>query len=106
VDNAIKFTPEGGCVRVWARMDGERAVGAVVVGVTDSGPGIPAERRERLFEMYQGGSSIVARRPGSGIGLAFCKLAVEAHGGRIWVESELGQGSTFLLTVAIAGEAG
>jgi signal transduction histidine kinase len=106
VDNAIKFTPDAGRVRVWARRDEERAAGAVVVGVTDSGPGIPPERQERLFEMYQGASSTMGRRPGSGIGLAFCKLAVEAHGGQIWVESEPGQGSTFLLTIAIAGEAG
>jgi len=106
VDNAIKFTPDGGRVRVWARRDEEQAAGAVVVGVTDSGPGIPPERQERLFEMYQAGSSTVARRPGSGIGLAFCKLAVEAHGGRIWVESEPGQGSTFMVTMAIAGNAG
>jgi signal transduction histidine kinase len=106
VDNAIKFTPDGGRVRVWARRDEERASGAVLVGVTDSGPGISPERQEQLFDMYQGGGSTMGRRPGSGIGLAFCKLAVEAHGGRIWLESELGQGSTFLVTMAIAGESG
>ncbi len=107
VDNAIKFTPEGGRVQVWARTDGEQAPGAVLVGVTDSGPGIPSDRQERLFDTYQGGNSTMGRRPGSGIGLAFCKLAVEAHGGRIRVDSEPGQGSTFLLTMPIVdGEGG
>ena len=105
VDNAIKFTPDGGQVRVWARLDGERAPGAVLLGVTDSGPGIAPQDQERLFVMYQRSGS-TGRRPGSGVGLAFCKLAVEAHGGRIWIESEPGRGSTFLLTASIMGEAG
>jgi NtrC-family two-component system sensor histidine kinase KinB len=106
VDNAVKFTPDGGCVRVWARLETEQAPGAVLVGVTDSGPGIAPEVQERLFQLYERSGSTVSRRPGSGVGLAFCKLAVEAHGGRIWVESEPGQGSTFILNMAIADGAG
>lgn len=106
VDNALKFTPDGGQVRVWARLDPELAPGAVLVGVTDSGPGIAPADQERLFQMYVRSSSTAGRRPGSGVGLAFCKLAVEAHGGRIWVESEPGQGSTFLLTMGIVDRAG
>jgi signal transduction histidine kinase len=76
------------------------------MGVTDSGPGIAAADQERLFQMYERSGSAASRRPGSGVGLAFCKLAVDAHGGRIWVESEPGQGSTFMLTVGIVGQAG
>jgi signal transduction histidine kinase len=106
VDNALKFTPDDGQVRVWARLDPELAPGAVLVGVTDSGPGIAPADQERLFQMYERSGLTASRRPGSGVGLAFCKLAVEAHGGRIWVESEPGQGSTFMLTMGIVGPGG
>jgi signal transduction histidine kinase len=106
IDNAIKFTPDGGQVRVWALQDPERFPDAVLVGVTDSGPGITPEDQKRLFRMYEGSGSLMGRRPGSGVGLAFCKLAVDAHSERIWVESVPGEGSTFLLTMGISGEAG
>ena len=106
IDNAIKFTPDGGHVRVWARQGRERAPDAVLVGVTDSGPGISPEDQQRLFKMYERSGSVMGRRRGSGVGLAFCKLAVDAHGERIWIESEPGKGSTFLLTLGIAGEDG
>ena len=104
IDNAIKFTPERGHVRVWARRGRERAPGAILVGVTDSGPGIAPEDQERLFQMYQRSGTAAMRKPGSGVGLAFCRLAVEAHGQRIWVESVPGRGSSFLLTMGIADE--
>jgi signal transduction histidine kinase len=106
IDNAIKFTPERGHVRVWARRGRERAPGAILVGVSDSGPGILPEDQERLFRMYERSGSAAKRKPGSGVGLAFCKLAVEAHGERIWVESVPGKGSSFLLTMAIADDVG
>lgn len=106
IDNAIKFTPERGHVRVWARRGRARAPGAVLVGVTDSGPGISPEDQVRLFQMYGRTGSATGRRPGSGVGLAFCKLAVEAHGERIWVESAPGKGSSFLLSMSIADEIG
>ena len=106
IDNAIKFTPDGGHMRVWARRGRKLAPGAVLVGVTDSGPGIAPEDQQRLFQMYERSGSTTGRRPGSGVGLAFCKLAIEAHGQRIWVESEPGKGSTFLLTMAVMGGAG
>jgi len=101
VDNAIKFTPDGGYVRLWARPDPESASFRLLVGVTDTGPGIPAEAQPRLFEKFQQVASIAGRRPGTGLGLPFCKLAVEAHGGRIWVESDVGKGSTFIMTLPI-----
>ena len=106
IDNAIKFTPARGHVRVWARRGRERAPGAVLVGVSDSGPGISPEDQERLFRMYQRSGAAAGRRPGSGLGLAFCKLAVEAHGERIWVESVPGKGSSFLLTMGIVDDIG
>lgn len=95
VDNAIKFTPDGGIIQIWARPD-PRNDRALLLGVTDTGPGIPPEEHPRLFEKFQQ-TSITGRRKGTGLGLPFCKLAVEAHGGEIWVESEGGMGTTFVI---------
>jgi signal transduction histidine kinase len=99
VDNAIKFTPDGGEVKLWARCDAEQAPDALLLGVSDTGPGIPLEAQSRLFTKFQQIGSIEGRRSGSGLGLAFCKLAVEAHGGRIWVDSVPGKGSAFILAL-------
>lgn len=89
--NAVKFTYEGS-VRVQAR--GED--GGVLISVTDTGEGLPEGDRERIFDKF---SQVEARSEGhttgTGLGLTFVKLAVEAHGGKVWVESELGKGSTF-----------
>lgn len=101
LDNAIKFTPDGGHIRLWARPDPESAPDRLHVGVSDTGPGIPPEEQPRLFEKFQQVSSVEGRRAGTGLGLPFCKLTVEAHGGRIWVESEVGKGSTFIMTLPI-----
>lgn len=94
VDNAIKFTPAGGeiCVTACHRPES----GQVHVSVIDSGPGIPPEMQERLFNKFVT-SDIPGR--GTGLGLVFCRLAVEAHGGRIWVESEPGKGTTFTFSL-------
>jgi two-component system phosphate regulon sensor histidine kinase PhoR len=78
--NAIKFTPRGGRVRVTAEQNGEW----VTVGVLDTGPGIPPEERERVFERFYRGD-LARGSPGTGLGLAIAKHIVEAHGGRIWV---------------------
>jgi signal transduction histidine kinase len=96
VGNAVKFTPRGGRARVRVA----RASSGPEVRVSDTGPGIPAEFHERIFEKF--GQARGDGRPGvrsSGLGLTFCKLAVEAHGGRIHLESEVGKGSTFRFTV-------
>jgi signal transduction histidine kinase len=76
----------------------------MLVGVSDSGPGIPAEEQHRLFEKFQQIPSVVGRRSGTGLGLGlpFCKLAVEAHGGQIWAESEVGKGSTFMMRLPVS----
>jgi signal transduction histidine kinase len=101
LDNAIKFTPDGGHVQLWAKADPDSA-DAVLIGVKDTGPGVPSEELHRLFEKFQQVSSVTGRRVGTGLGLPFCKLAIEAHGGQIWVESEVGKGSTFIMRLPAA----
>ena len=71
------------------------------VSVQDTGIGIPLELQENLFQKFVVGGQEAS---GSGLGLAFCKLAVEAHGGHIWVDSEPGEGATFTFTLPIAAE--
>jgi heavy metal sensor kinase len=96
IENAIKFTPAGGTVHVtsWRR---ESEVG---VTVSDEGPGIPAEDREHLFDRYYRVDSVRGRKVrGSGLGLAICHEVALAHGGRIWLESTVGTGSTFFLAL-------
>ncbi len=91
LSNAVKFTPAGGEVDVSAtRLNGE-----VRVSVADTGPGIAPEDRDRIFEEFQQSETGVGHREGTGLGLALSKRFVELHGGRIWLESELGRGSTF-----------
>jgi signal transduction histidine kinase len=95
LSNAVKFTPAGGAVDVSAmRVDGE-----VRVSVTDSGPGIAPKDQDRIFEAFQQTDAGVEQREGTGLGLALSKRLIEFHGGRIWVESTLGNGSTFVFTL-------
>jgi signal transduction histidine kinase len=95
--NAIKFTPEGGMITVTARLCAEPAI---LFAVADSGEGIPREAFERIFEKFvQVENRQSGRTRSAGLGLASCKVAVEAHGGRIWVESEPEKGSTFFFTI-------
>jgi len=97
VGNAIKFTPEGGTVCLEAMREdppGEKPM--LVVSVSDTGPGISPEIQDRLFQKFVTSRN---KESGSGVGLAFCRLAVQAHGGRIWVESESGYGTTFKFTL-------
>ena len=97
LSNAVKFTPKGGCIDVAsARVNGE-----VRVSVTDTGPGIAPEDHERIFEEFQQTEVGVDQREGTGLGLALSKRLVELHRGRIWVESEPGEGSRFVFTLPI-----
>ncbi|PYK49848.1 MAG: hypothetical protein DME20_05765 [Verrucomicrobia bacterium] len=97
VGNAVKFTPEGG--RVWVRADSKD--GAVCVEVGDTGPGIPAEDQERIFLEFQQAGTDAGKPQGTGLGLALAKKFVEMHGGKIWLESELGKGSRFFFRLPI-----
>jgi len=99
VGNALKFVSSGGNVRVSASADGE----AIEIAVSDDGRGIDPADLPHLFDRYWKGRSKGGH--GAGLGLYIAKGIVEAHGGRIWVESELGRGSTFHFTIPIAREA-
>ena len=95
LSNAVKFTPEGGSVDVSAA----KVNGEVRVAVADTGPGLAADDQERIFEEFQQTETGIEQREGTGLGLALSKRFVELHGGRIWVDSELGTGSTFVFTL-------
>ncbi|MGE5305319.1 MAG: GAF domain-containing protein [Alphaproteobacteria bacterium] len=97
VGNAIKFTSQGG--RVWVRADAPS--GAVRVEVGDTGPGIAPEDQERIFLEFQQAGSDAGKPQGTGLGLALAKKFVEMHGGKIWLESEVGKGSRFFFTIPI-----
>jgi signal transduction histidine kinase len=98
LSNAVKFTPPGGHIQVTASSAG----GQALVSVQDTGPGIAPEDQERIFEEFrQAGSSNAAHQEGTGLGLALSKRFVELHGGRLWVESVLGEGSTFRFTLPL-----
>jgi signal transduction histidine kinase len=98
--NAIKFT-EKGHVGVHAKLEG----GNVTLGVSDTGPGIAAAEQDKIFEEFQQAESTIKRaKGGTGLGLAIAKRIAEMHGGRIWLESELGKGSTFWVSIPLRVE--
>jgi signal transduction histidine kinase len=98
IDNAIKFSVPGGIVGVTVDQDGN----GLLLRVTDHGPGLDAKARQSLFQRFGSGQH---RASGSGLGLAFSRLAVEVNGGRIWLEETPGGGATFALTLPAAGQA-
>jgi GAF domain-containing protein/anti-sigma regulatory factor (Ser/Thr protein kinase) len=98
LSNAVKFTPEGGQIKVEATQ-GDRAV---IVAVIDTGIGIALEDQEAIFEEFrQVGTNYAQKREGTGLGLTLTRKFVELHGGKIWVESEVGKGSKFIFTLPI-----
>jgi signal transduction histidine kinase len=99
LDNAIKFTLKHGHISLSAKC----VEAGVRFVVSDTGPGIAPEYHMLIFERFTRLKDTEGLR-GTGLGLAFCKLAVEAHGGRIWVESELGQGSNFCVLIPVEEE--
>jgi len=97
LSNAIKFTSEGGRIEVRA----VRENGAVAVSVSDTGIGIAPEDQEAVFEEFRQVGSSAARQQGTGLGLTLCRKFVELHGGKIWVTSALGAGSTFTFRLPV-----
>jgi PAS domain S-box-containing protein len=103
IGNAIKFTPEGGSIEVSARSAAEPDM--VEIEIRDSGPGIPESEQKKLFTMfYQVETDSTRSAGGLGLGLVISKGIVEGHGGRIWVESETGGGSSFKFTLPVSKE--
>ena len=102
ISNAIKFSSQGGVVRIGAEPMPDNPK-YLLVWVQDHGQGIPVEAQERIFEKFEQAESVLTRHhQGPGLGLAICRGIVEAHGGRIWVKSEPRKGSTFYLTLPVA----
>jgi two-component system sensor histidine kinase EvgS len=99
VENATKYSPKGGEVRIFVHYQDTQ----LVIGVSDQGIGIPPEDQPRLFQSFQRlGVQNKYDIAGVGLGLRVCRILVEAHGGRIWVESEKGKGSTFFFSLPVA----
>jgi len=105
VDNALKFTPAGGRIRVRGELLGSShapdAEPVIRCAVIDTGPGIPDDYRDKIFNRFVQIQGPAARRSGTGLGLAFCKLVAEAHGGKIWVENQPEGGSAFYFTLPL-----
>lgn len=98
VDNALKFSPSGSQIVISAMVDVNNCL---VFSISDQGPGIPGEYRQKIFERFSQVPGVRGRRRGTGLGLTFCKLAVEAHGGSIWVEPNTPQGSQFKFSIPL-----
>ena len=97
LSNAIKFTPEGGRIEVGAMPKD----GSVEVSVTDTGVGIAPEDQDAIFEEFRQVGTADKKAEGTGLGLTLCRKFIELHGGRIWVKSEVGLGSTFTFTIPV-----
>jgi len=105
VDNAIKFTPEEGFIRISAEVAGHGGREGVLVRVADSGVGIPKDKLDRVFDrFYQVDPSSSRAHGGMGLGLALVRTIVEAHGGAVWAESDEGRGATFSVWLPLRRE--
>ncbi|MBE9474035.1 MAG: GAF domain-containing protein [Chloroflexi bacterium] len=100
IDNALKYTPKNGEILITAGINNQELL---EIRVIDSGPGIPKEYQKRIFERFAQIPGMPSRKRGSGLGLTYCRLAIEAHGGEIWVDDNPGGGSTFIFTLPVAG---
>lgn len=95
----MKYSPEDSDVKVFA----QKGKGCIVIWVADHGAGISPDDQAALFEPFQGSGKPVGLRGGVGLGLVVCKRLAEAHGGRVWVDSGLGCGSTFFCELPLPG---
>ncbi len=95
LSNAVKFTPEGGSVVYTGRRIGDE----IVLSVEDTGPGIPEDYCERVFDEFV---QVPGTQDGTGLGLSLCKRFVELHGGRVWLETEVGRGSAFHVALPVS----
>jgi len=100
IDNALKYTPKNGEILITAGINNQELL---EIRVIDSGPGIPKEYQKRIFERFAQIPGMASRKRGSGLGLTYCRLAMEAHGGEIWVDDNPGGGSVFIFTLPVAG---
>ena len=98
VENAMKYSPKGGEVRIFGNCSDD----TIVIGVSDEGIGISPEDQPRLFKSFERlSASVKGAIQGTGLGLRVCRILVEAHDGRIWVESKPGKGSTFFFSLPV-----
>ncbi|HUI87175.1 MAG TPA: ATP-binding protein [Anaerolineales bacterium] len=95
IGNAIKYTPKDGTIRIGIRTEDRQ----LVLEISDTGPGIPLDEQSRIFEKFYRASNVLEGPKGSGLGLAIVKSIVESHQGRVWVESTLGKGATFIVVL-------
>jgi PAS domain S-box-containing protein len=98
VGNAVKYTPEDGDISIEMEVQNEQ----VILRITDTGPGVPPADQPHIFEKFYRASNVPKGMGGSGLGLAIVKSIVDSHQGRIWVESQLGHGSTFTVVLPLA----
>jgi signal transduction histidine kinase len=98
LDNAIKYTPPGGQVRIEANSEGDQ----IILRVHDTGPGVPPADQPYLFDKFFRGSNVPNDLPGTGLGLSIVKSIVDNHDGRIWVDSTPGRGTTFTIVLPIS----
>ena len=102
IENAVKYSPQGGEIRVFAKLESDH----LVIGIADQGIGISVQDQAKLFGPFQRlADSRFDEVKGAGLGLLVCRRLVEAHGGRIWVESEPDRGSIFLFTLPLTHKA-
>jgi signal transduction histidine kinase len=95
LDNAAKYSPENTEIRISARKRGN----SILIGVSDQGKGISADEQARIFKPFERLAETSLTKPGLGLGLLVCRRLIEAMGGKIWIESQPGEGSTFWFTL-------
>ena len=99
VSNAVKYTPENGTVTITLRAEGSQ----LILQISDTGPGIPSTDQPHIFDKFYRASNVPQNTPGTGLGLAIVKSIVENHLGRIWVDSTIGEGTTFTVVLPASG---